>query len=235
MQNLQNPKLTNQERQEILRQSIDKDYQKATRHHQMKDPAAFCFHSYWTVNRDDVNSFNQGAFTLETLFDFHSELLEAIDPAMDLILLEGERVEVGEWDKTYNRWCSNPYQRVLIVNLNAKFHGFHSDSKDMILSVYCRTDGQEWQYPSSWNEDGSPKKSCCIGLLDIPLQMLDGYEQKRTYDDLWNLSSLYSETRKRLIEGQKQQQGVRIKRKSYKSSNRKLKSFKQSFKGGFGS
>jgi len=233
MKNLQDPKLTNQERQEIVRQSIDKDYQKAVKHHQMKDPSAFCFHSYWTVTRNDVSSFNQGANALDTWFDFHSDVLEAIDPALDLVLLEGERVEVGEWDKTYNRWCSNPYQRVLIINLNAKFHGFYPESEGMMLGIYSRTDGQEWRYPSSWNEDGSPKKPCCIGLLDIPLQLLDSFEQKRTFQDLWNLSSFYNETRNRLINGQKRQQMVRAKRKSYKHSQRNLKSFKQSFKGGF--
>lgn len=234
MENLLNPKLTNQERQELLLKSLDKEYRQKLIEHQQIDPNAFCFRSYWKVNRDDVLHFNQGALNLETFFDFCPDQLKNIDPVLDLILLEGERVEIGEWDQTYDRWCANPYQRVLVVNMNAKFFGFQPEKQGFLLAIYGRTDGREWMYPASWNQDSTPKESFSLGLLDIPLNMIEQYEERRTYQDLWCLDDIYNQTRSILIKKQRQAQTRRQKRNTYKKSTREVLSFTKSLKGGFG-
>jgi hypothetical protein len=234
MENLLNPKLTNQERQELLLKSLDKEYRQKLKEHQQKDPDAFCFRSYWKVNRDDICHFNKGARNLETWFDFDSDQLTSIDPTMDLVLLEGDRVEVGEWDQTYNRWSANPYQRVLVMNTNAKFYGFRPEEQDFVLAIYMCTDGQELMYPASWNEDCTPKEPFYLGLLDIPLEMLEAYEKQRTYQNLWCGYEVYNEILSTVINGHQQAMHQREKRKTYKKSNRDIKSFTKSFQGGFG-
>ena len=118
-------------------------------------------------------------------YDFYKERLEEIAPnILDVILLEGDRVEEGEWDTTYERWCPASYQRVLlVVNTNGKFHGFEEgafgdeDASGVdagMLTDYFKADTETsigrkiaHNYPATFQEDGMPKMPYIAGHLDI--------------------------------------------------------------------
>ena len=52
MQNLNDPKLTNQQRQHILRLSIDKEYRQ--KYEKAKEHTDYIFQSYWVVQSQDL-------------------------------------------------------------------------------------------------------------------------------------------------------------------------------------
>ena len=249
MQNLNDPKLTNQERQHILRLSIDKEYRK--KYEKAKEHTDYIFQSYWVVQSPDLIKFNDGAYKFEDCwYDFYKERLEEIAPNVDIILLEGDRVEEGEWDTTYERWCPASYQRVLVVNTNGKFHGFEegafgdedaSGADAGMLTDYFKADTETsigrkiaHNYPATFQEDGMPKMPYIAGHLDIPLALLSQYEEQRVREPVWYWSNQYVGTRDRIKQEALEYKAKKEKRKSYRQPKNTTKKLKRAFKGGFG-
>ena len=248
MQNLNDPKLTNQQRQHILRLSIDKDYRK--KYEQAKEHTDYIFQSYWVVQSPDLIKFNDGAYKFEDCwYDFYKERLEEIAPNVDIILLEGDRVEEGEWDTTYERWCPASYQRVLVVNTNGKFHGFEEgafgdEDASVPQAVFSLLQGRHrniyWSqdcihnYPATFQEDGMPKMPYIAGHLDIPLALLSQYEEQRVREPVWYWSNQYVGTRDRIKQEALEYKAKKEKRKSYRQPKNTTKKLKRAFKGGFG-
>ena len=133
MFNLNNPKLTKQEKVFLLSLQTDSKFKKEVDREKAKGNN-ICFPSYWVVNTEDLIRFNRAAHQIDTAFDFYKEWLELIFPYHQNLLFEGERVEIGEWDKTYERWSPHSYQRVGIV-LPIRVFGL----KDCNLSKNART------------------------------------------------------------------------------------------------
>ena len=109
MFNLNDPKLTKQEKVFLLALQTDSELKKEVEKEKAKGNT-FCFPSYWVVNNEDLIKLNRAAHQIDTCFDFDKEGLEQIFPHYENLLFEGERVEIGEWDKTYARWSSHSYQ-----------------------------------------------------------------------------------------------------------------------------
>ena len=94
-----------------------------------------CFPSYWVVQIKDLIKFNKGAHQIDTSFDFYADELEKHHPDFDCLLFEGERVEIGEWDKTYKRWSSHSYQRVGVIWIDGKFHSMDEDGNIAVRTI----------------------------------------------------------------------------------------------------
>ena len=249
MQNLNDPKLTNQQRQHILRLSIDKDYRK--KYEQAKEHTDYIFQSYWVVQSPDLIKFNDGAYKFEDCwYDFYKERLEEIAPNVDILLLEGDRVEEGEWDATYERWCPASYQRVLVVNTNGNFYGFGEgefDDEDKpgkgagMITDYYKADietsiGRKiaHNHPATFQEDGMPNFPYIAGHLDIPLALLSQYEEQRVREPVWYWSNEYVDKRDSIKADALEYRAKREKRKSYRHPKNTTKQLKKTFKGGFG-
>ena len=310
MFNLNDPKLTKQEREFILSLQTDKELEKKVVL-QKKDGNNICFPSFWVVQTKDLIKFNKGAHQIDTSFDFYAEELEKHHPDFDCLLFEGERVEIGEWDKTYKRWSSHSYQRVGVIWIDGKFHSIEDGNiavnqlgdYDTLLEHHIDKyiDGlikkieetgitalqeelgeeitpedkedlenvrkeitpeeleelrnavreelvkdenyekekqklEDWkfQYPYSFSEHPLQWS----GVIDIPLHLLNEYEEKRVFDYSFFISKKYEKVieaqlknKEDFIKGRNQ---TKKKIKKFKNSTRNKKSFRKSFGGGFG-
>ena len=287
MFNLNNPKLTKQEKEFMLSLQLDKELSKKLEEEKEKGNN-ICFPSYWVVQTKDLIKFNKGAHQIDNSFDFYAEELEKHHPDFDVILLEGERVEIGEWDKTYKRWSSHSYQRVCVVWINGKFHGFNDEGisisrmpssvdeiiehsiekslkdaeqyaletnkeelskeqldeirkclwdeiekeKDLIEETKKQREDLEFQYPHSFGENAFQG----LGIIDIPLHLLNEYEENRVNDWQFIFSNEYEKAIERQLKARedyyKKGKENRKKIKKYKNTKRKgtyLKSIKKGF------
>lgn len=236
MKNLLDVKLTNQERQHIILKSVDKDYRQRIEEEQKQTPDARCFFSHWIVSGEDILKFNRGSGYINSWFDFYEEDIEKFDPRLSFGMLEGERIEEGEWDETYQRWAPHSYQRVYAIAMNALCYGFEEDGF-IIQSPKVEEvkDPMEFhsKYPNTWKLDGTTKTTTPLGLLDIPLEMLEDYEDKRVQKRLFSPNNFYHKAKFKVIEDRQKSIEKKARRSSYKNSKRKNSSFKKSFSGGF--
>ena len=289
MFNLNDPKLTKQEREFILSLQTDKELEKKVVL-QKKDGNNICFPSFWVVQTKDLIKFNKGAHQIDTSFDFYADELEKHHPDFDCLLYEGERVEIGEWDKTYKRWSSHSYQRVGVICIDGKFHNIEDGkvsikavpSIDNLLEHYIdalikdiqekkipdlqeeeeltpeqleelrnvireqmindedlaeekkKLEDWKFQYPNSFSEHSLQ----WTGLIDIPLHLLNEYEENRVYEKQFFISKEYEKQIERQLKNKedyiKGRNQTKQKIKKYTNSSRKKKSFRKSFGGGFG-
>ena len=75
MFNLNDPKLTKQEKEFMLSLQTDKELDKEVIRQKQKGNN-ICFPSYWVVQTKDLIKFNKGAHQIDTSFDFYAEELE---------------------------------------------------------------------------------------------------------------------------------------------------------------
>lgn len=239
MEDLLQVKLTNQERQHIILKSIDKEYRQRLEEEQKVYPDAMCFFSHWVVKGKDIIKFNHASKTLNSWFDFYDDEIRKFDPNLDFVMLEGERIEEGEWDKTYQRWAKSSYQRVLVLAMNT-FVEKLTDEGIVSWAFKIEEDYDKdinklhLKYPYSWEEGGKNLHPVPIGLIDIPLEMLDGYKDKQIEEQLFFGNEFYSRSKNWVLEDQKKSREKKEKRKGYKNSKRNNSSFKKAFSGGFG-
>ena len=239
MKDLLQVKLTNQERQHIILKSVDREYRQRLEEEQKEYPDARCFFSHWIVNGEDILKFNQASTNLNSWFDLYDDEIRKFDHRLHFVMLEGERVEEGEWDKTYQRWAKTSYQRVLVIAMNTFIEevtdkGFkrwdfkiNEDYDEDINNLHLK-------YQNSWTESGKTLDPRVIGLIDIPLEMLGKYEDKRIGKNLFCFNQFYSSQKKWVLEDMKANKEKKAKRYSYRKSKRNQSSFRRSFSGGFG-
>ena len=253
MFNLNDPKLTKQEKDFMLSLQIDKDL-KSKVEEAKTEGKNFCFSSYWIVTMIDLIDFNKGAHQIDTCFDFEKDGLELYYPETQCVLYEGERVEIGEWDKTYERWSSHSYQRVGVLFLNGAVDITENPANPLEDFTYydcsLKRENIDWdklteekkqevedlffKYPLTFGEKATNRG---FGIIDIPLHMLERYEDRRFYHPQFLTSATYEELfKKQLKDRNDYWKGVKANKKklsSFRKSNRKQTDFK-SFGGGFG-
>jgi hypothetical protein len=236
MENLLDVKLTNQERQHIILKSVDKDYRQRIEEEQQKYPDARCFFSYWKINGNDLLKLNRSSSDIKSWFDLEEEEIIKFDPRFNFVLLEGERVEAGEWDKTYGCWAKHSYQRVFVLAMNTIVERLEEDGV-MVQELSFANDPNKEHYPLlfpyTWEKDFTLMPPAPLGLLDIPMGLLEEHEEKRTYQKLFFANEFYSTFKKYVVEDKEEYDKKQAKRTSYKNSKRKHSSFKKAFKGGF--
>ena len=230
---LNDPKLTKQEEVFLLALQTDSELKKEVEKEKAKGNT-FCFPSYWVVNNEDLIKLNRAAHQIDTCFDFDKEGLEQIFPHYENLLFEGERVEIGEWDKTYERWSSHSYQRVGVVFLKGLFESFEEEGF-RIRSMKPEAEDEEElaiQYPFSFGKWSMGYTS--FGLIDIPLHCLDEYEDRRVYERHYFLNQDYKDTKSKFLKDK--EDWVKSHRsKKKKSTNPLVKKLRQKkHKGGFG-
>ena len=261
MFNLNDPKLTKQQKEFMLSLQTDKELKEEVDRHKLEGFNR-CFPSYWVVKVEDLIEFNKAAHQIDTAFDFDKEGLEEHHPEFDCLMFEGERVEIGEWDETYKRWSSHSYQRVGVIFIHGSFEGLDKkgisygrfipeldelNTEDPDGEDYISPDTEEYKelkkhiediefkYPASFGKNKTPKN--CLGMIDIPLHLLNDYEDKRVYDRQFFISRGYEGVKECYLKDREDYyEGVDKAKKNikkFKNSKRKKKDFK-SFGGGFG-
>jgi len=237
MIDLTDTKLTKQEKEFMLSLQTNKELREEVEA-EKKNGFHICFPSFWAVEVADLIKFNKGAHQIDTCFDFDKKGLEEFHPNFDCLLFEGERVEIGEWDKTYKRWSSHSYQRVGVIFLHGKYYGFKNGQ--IKIAFYEPEEGQEknmeFLYPASYGKNKVSKQS--LGMIDIPLHLLNDYEDRRVNERTFHISKSYENIKRKYLKDREDYYfGVKknkLKIQKCRNSNRKKKSFKKSFGGGFG-
>ena len=236
MFNLNDPKLTKQQKEFLLALQTDKELKEEVEKEKLKGNN-ICFPSYWLLKIKDLIEFNKAAHQIDTCFDFEKDGLDYIYPEWHNICFEGERVEIGEWDETYKRWSSHSYQRLGVIFVNGIFGGFKDGH--MLIGTYEpekeHKDHMEFKYPLSFGKE--KVKGNTFGMIDIPLHLLNDYEEERVYERNYFIGKTYEETKSKYLQQKLDYEAgktaTKTKIKQFRKSNRKKKDFK-SFGGGFG-
>ena len=94
----------------------------------------------------------------------------------------------------------------------------------------------EFLYPASYGKNKLSKQA--LGMIDIPLHLLNDYEDRRVNERTFHISKSYENIKRKYLKDREDYYfGVKknkLKIQKCRNSNRKKKSFKKSFGGGFG-
>ena len=192
MRNLNDPFMSEQEKQHRLQLAIDPDLNK--RHEQEAEKGNFVsFPSYWVVENQDLLKFAIAAEKTGTIFQLETEELKKIAPVSDVILYESDRREAGEWDYFYQKFAPYSYQLVYVVLINGKFGGWNGD-----CFAHAAFDPEECPYlddfPTSRKLTDEGVGGMCLGLLEIPLEELTPYEDNRIHERRWDVSKQFQQS-----------------------------------------
>ena len=178
MLDLNNEKITNEEKADLLLQQVDKRY-KEKRLRFNGTP----FHRYWILDYHILKYLNEDAEQNEGIFWFHPDDLEGYDELFsNCVLYEADRINEGDWDRFYNRWSGRTYIRCFVVLSNSPIYGVEEKG---LISAEVRinkgqtpsTDERIIRFPKTWNSDGTMKKSKMIqGVIEFDPSLLKQVE-----------------------------------------------------------
>lgn len=178
MLDLNNEKITHEEKEDILLQQVDKRYKEKRLRFNGKP-----FQRYWILNYLSLKYLNEDAEQNEGIFWFHPDDLEGYDEIFsNCVLYEADRIKEGEWDRFYNRWSSRNYIRCFAVLSNSPIYGVEEKgllSAEILIDkgINGETDERIKRFPKTWNSDGTMKKSKMIqGVIEFDPSLLKQVE-----------------------------------------------------------
>lgn len=194
-----NPYLTAQEKSDAIALDVIAEYREE-KHRMAQEGMPYSSASYWLLTFQEFNQLASASDRLDTLFSGSFVNPEQWLPECDVLLMEHDRVEAGEWDNFHHRFNPIGYQHVAVIGLNGALVGELPKSNE-------EHDGAFQIIPFKWEEmrevlkKHSKSAFLCenginaagIDLWDIPLKELSEYEDKRIYKRTYIFSSLYEE------------------------------------------
>ncbi len=180
--NLNDEKLTQQEKEDLLHQQIDKEYKKL-RQEKGYEP----FKAYWILTYDLLKVLNDDAYENDGIFDFYKEDIDKFDPLMNCVVYEGHRINKGEWDRFYNCWSDRDYIRCRVGFFNCLIAGATEDSFAQAKYTLDFEEDEEGsrerikKYPNTWNIDGEPvpqEKTGGWGVIEFDPSLLDEIQKR---------------------------------------------------------
>ena len=179
---LNDEKLTQQEKEDILHQQIDKEYKK------LRQVRGFePFKAFWILTYDLLKVLNDDAYENDGIFDFYKEDIDKFDPLMNCIVYEGHRINKGEWDRFYECWSDRDYIRCRVGFFNCLIAGATEDSFAQAKYTLDFEEDEEGsrerikKYPNSWNIDGTPvsqDKTGGFGIIEFDPSLLDEIQKR---------------------------------------------------------
>ena len=154
MLDLNNEKITHEEKEDILLQQVDKRYREKRLRFGGKP-----FKRYWILTYDCLKLLNKNAIENEAFFHFQPDDLEGYDDLFsNCVLYEADRIREGEWDRFYNRWSSRNYIRCFVVLSRTPIYGVEEQG---LVSARVKinkgetpsTDERIKRFPKTWNSD----------------------------------------------------------------------------------
>lgn len=232
MKNLNEAKLTNQEKERIIRCSIDREYRQ--RVEKAENKGYYYAPTMWVGCPESIAFLNREATKMDSWFDFYEERILEIYPETHIIMLEGERVLEGEWDKTYERWSPHSYQRVYCIALNGEIEDF-TDEGVLLKVPTAEAEAEALQlYPKTFNELGGNKGMFGMGLLDIPLDIMnkiDDYRCENHFGEIKDYENRKEQIKRENLKKIKRQDFIKGRKWSNDKKNKKQP--KKGFRGGF--
>ena len=219
MNNLNNPYLSAQTKQDALALEVDKDY-KREKKEQAKRGNIFSSPSYWIISMKDLINLNKASCKTDSIFNFYDERLQDFNPDFEVLLLEHDTIKKGEYDNFMQRWSTYSYTNVLAIGVNGYIQSVPFDDKDNI-GILIDDEGIN-DYKG--NKNIANELGFGLGVIDLPKDLLDEYEDKRVYRRTYAFSKMFEEGMQNVFSELKNK--ARITRKKLSIKRRK--------NGGFG-
>ena len=170
---------------------VDKEA-KEERRKMAEEGLSYSSRSYWKLKVKDFIELTRTSTILDT--PFCGKMMEKwYHPDLDILLMEHDRNEAGEWDYALNRFTPIGYQNVLAIAVGGLLRGEVPKNNEEIRSegwsknngVYSfsmETHGEQlapYSRSKVMSENKEPFRA--IGIWDIPIEELNAYEDKRVY------------------------------------------------------
>ena len=201
MLDFSNPYLGKQEIADMLLLEVSKEA-KEEREEMAKQGLIYSSRSYWKLKVRDFVELTRSSTILDT--PFCGKMMENwYHPDLDILLMEHDRNEAGEWDYALNRFTPIGYQNVLAVAVGGLLRGEVPKNNEEIASegwsenngVYSfsmETYGEllaPYSRSKVMSENREPFRA--IGIWDIPIKELNAYEGERVYKRTYYFSKAF--------------------------------------------
>ena len=203
MLDLNNPYLGKQEIADMLRLETSPEF-KEERRKMYKAGYQYSSPSYWKMSAEEFKEllYASHKYDLNTFFQYTCELKE-LHPDSDILLMEHDRVEAGEYDNFYCEFMPIGYQNVLAVSVSGKLlgelpkHPEEAGSDDFqngngINVPAGKEEIEEYnKYSLSAYMLRERKVFAPIGIYDIALPALNDKEDKRVNKRTYIFSKMF--------------------------------------------
>ena len=190
-----NPFLTQQEKKDILALEVNSDFQKE-RKQMAKEGMLFSSPSYWVVSFSEFLELTNSSKQLDTFFSGEHQNQKKYFPYFDVLLMEHDRVEAGEWDNFQNCFAPIGFQNVAVIGLNGRLVGeipkSHHEGNLMVECVKGEMADniiKDYEANALMYETGIPFIG--IDIWDIPIKELDKYEKSRIHKRTYSFSEVF--------------------------------------------
>ena len=244
MLDFNNPYLGTQEKRDMLHLEVSEDYREE-KERMAKKGFRYSSPSYWLLSVREFMELAKASKSLDTLFG--GELNENLyHPSYQVLLMEHDRVEAGEWDNFLQRFTAVGYQNVCVIGINGFLEGEvpksqeeieSEDFKGGVYSPSLELYGEEieaYKETAYWSKKGTPFYP--IDIWDIPIKELNEYEDKRVYKRTYIFSNyweaLFERGMKKVMKQLKKKKGSSLLPSTKGFSNKSKKRVKKSKKVG---
>ena len=225
MYDLSNPYLTQQSKKDMIAIDVSDDY-KNEKIEQQQRGNPFGSSSYWLVSAADLRTMNEASCKTDSFFNFYDEMLEELNPTFDILLLEHDSVKKGEYDTFMNRWSTYSYTNVCAVAVNGYFKYIPFDDREQI-ELELDFGGSEL-YKGNREHLHQERGIWGLGVIDIPQDVLDNYEENRVYRRTYAFSKMFEQGMNNVFAGLKKTKAKMLKKTVKRGIN------KRRFNKGFG-
>jgi hypothetical protein len=233
MLDFNNPYLGVQEKKDMLALEVSREYRDEKRL-MAEAGMPYSSPSYWVLTIGEFIELAKASKSLETLFS--GELKENLYyPNYQVLLMEHDRVEAGEWDNFYQRFAPIGYQNICVIGVNGFLEGEVPKSNEEVLSKdfnsgIWRPSAEEVleqikDYEETFYWSKNENSFFPIGIWDIPIIELNQYEEQR----VWKRTYYFSQYFELLMAKELQ----RHKKSHIKLLEKKAKKFNQEASKGF--
>ena len=239
MLDFNNPYLGKQEMADMLCLETSPEY-KQEKAKMYAEGFGFSSPSYWKMNTKEFSELLRNSFELEleTAFQYN-DTLEDIHPDCDILLMEHDRVEAGEYDKFYGKFMPIGHQNVCAIAVMGVFEGeVPKDIKEVEEAEYENKNKVYFprEFVEKYNAKELEQYTTTLKMLDsgtllnplgiydiaLPILNLQQYEEKRTYKRTYIFSKYFEECMKDEMK--------RLKRIMGKGNKKKKKPITKGFK-----
>ena len=200
MFDLNDPGFTNQGRRDFLSMQIP---ELAVERMQIQSIAEkqglrYSSPSYWVLRPEDLLSMSKWTENTDLMMVHNPECYEVLLPDWDIIVLEHDSVQEGEWDNFMGRKSPFGYTCTCVISVQGKLNGelpIHQKDEDCKLSIDQSSNYRigDYSLSSKHLKENSPLPFKPLGLLDCPNHLLDGFEDKRVLKRTWIFSHQFEE------------------------------------------
>ena len=122
--------------------------------------------------------------------------LDGLHPESDIVLMEHDSVQKGEWDILMNRKSPYGFTQTNVIVFNGNLEGDLPSGVDeterIAYKQFIYTDEDLIDYPTTYKHKDEPLFG--MGLVDCPIDYLDKIEDQRVNKRTWIFSRFYEES-----------------------------------------